>query len=103
MRFLTGAVLLATAAHNAFAQSASPRPESSSICDHYAAAKYGSNSTANQLLLMQHIVTLAFGGRGSLTDAPETSTGIWNVGTFENDPVDLRSWFDGSSELPEAH
>lgn len=72
------------------------RPSTLSVCDYYAAQKYGSNSTANQLQLVQHIVSLAFAGRGNLTNISAESTGIMNPGVFENNTLDLKIFFNGS-------
>ena len=90
--FLAAALILAGGRH-ALAQ----RPSDSTICDYYATVRYGDNSTTHQFQLIQNIVALAFGGGAGVKGASEKSTGILNPGTFEGQPVYLRSWFDGSS------
>lgn len=78
------------------------RPSSSSICDYYTQIKYGSASEANQLKMMQGIVSLAFGGPAAVslksTDSiPDGLTGILNPGVHDGVPVNLLSFFNGST------
>ncbi|KAG5951122.1 hypothetical protein E4U58_001312 [Claviceps cyperi] len=68
-----------------------------SICDFYAAKNYGENNVTTQLKLMQGIVAYAYAGGRSLPDGDVDSSGIFNVGRFDGQDVDLRPWFDGSS------
>ncbi|KAI0140197.1 hypothetical protein GGR57DRAFT_488258 [Xylariaceae sp. FL1272] len=91
-RLLAHVFVLATGASVVAAQ----RPSDASICDYYAEAKYGSNSSDSQFKLMEHIVALAFGGGTDLKGASNLSTGILNTGNFEGLAVNLRPWFDGS-------
>lgn len=73
------------------------RPSSQSICDYYAAQRYGESNVTTQLLLVQSIVSLAYAGGAEISGAPEGSSGIFNHGNFEDRDVYLRPWFDGSS------
>jgi hypothetical protein len=75
------------------------RPSNASICDYYAQQLYGKNTTDTQFQLMQNIVALAFGGGSGLSNASNASTGILNPGVSSGIPVNLISWFDGSSKL----
>ncbi|KAB5559623.1 hypothetical protein GE09DRAFT_1113622 [Coniochaeta sp. 2T2.1] len=72
------------------------RPSSLSICDYYAGNRYGVNNATTQFRLMQSIVALAFGGGRGVAGADPDSTGILNPGRFEEQDVNLRSWFDGT-------
>lgn len=76
----------------AFAQ----RPSTASICDYYAIQQYGGNTSATQLQLVQHIVTLAFAGRGNLTNISSENTGILLPGTYDNTSLNLQNFFNGS-------
>ncbi len=94
MRWPLAACLLAFAAwKTAHAQ----RPSSQSICDYYAAKRYGENNSTTQLLLVQSIVALAYAGGAEISGALAGSNGIFNHGNFEERDVYLRPWFDGSS------
>jgi hypothetical protein len=95
MRHHFGAILLLVA--SASLGMAQQRPPTASICDYYAMQRFGANSSDTQFRLMEHIVALAFGGGASLPNASSDSTGILNPGSFNGLPVNLRSWFDGSS------
>lgn len=76
------------------------RGESSSICDYYAAKRYGANNGTTQLLLMQGIVALAYAGGSALSNPSALATsGIFNPGTYNRRSVYLRPWFDGSSAM----
>lgn len=88
------AVLLLAAGRATLAQ----RAGNESICDYYAAQRYGENNSTTQLLLVQSIVTLAYAGSAGLPNAPDDSTGIFNKGHFDGIDVYLRPWFDGSSK-----
>jgi hypothetical protein len=69
-----------------------------SICDYYAISNYGANSTATQYKLIQSILGLAFAGAGTLPNVSSNITGIFNPGSFEGTPVDLRPWFNASKD-----
>ncbi|KAH7244538.1 uncharacterized protein BKA55DRAFT_595649 [Fusarium redolens] len=73
------------------------RPPNQSVCDYYAAQRYGKSNSTTQLLLMQSIVAYAYAGGSSLPHAESNSTGIFNHGQFEGQDVYLRPWFDGSN------
>jgi hypothetical protein len=68
------------------------RPSNESICDYYAAQRYGASNSTTQLRLMQGIVAYAYAGGNT-----PNSTGIFNHGQFDGHDVYLRPWFDGSS------
>ncbi|OBT51651.1 hypothetical protein VE04_07923 [Pseudogymnoascus sp. 24MN13] len=76
------------------------RPSNSSICDYYTEVKYGSASDANQLKMMQGIVSLAFGGPAAASieagSVPDGLTGILNPGVHDGVPVNLLPFFNGS-------
>jgi hypothetical protein len=79
-----------------FGVSLAQRPSNFTICDYYAESLYGANTNETQLKLMQSIVSLAYAGGASLPNVSADITGIFNPGTFNNTPVDLQSWFNGS-------
>jgi hypothetical protein len=85
-------VILAVLFRVALAQ----RPSNASICDYYAISLYGENTTDSQTNLMQHVVSLAFGGGANLPNVSTDLTGILNPGTFNGLNVDLQPWFNGS-------
>lgn len=92
---LSHAIFLLAAGQTAFAQ----RSDDESICDYYAAKRYGESNITTQLLLVQSIVTLAYaGGHDLLPDADNGTTGIFNEGLYKGVDVYLRPWFDGSSK-----
>jgi hypothetical protein len=72
------------------------RPNNVSLCDYYAESLYGTNTNVTQNRLMQSVITLAFGGPFTLSNVDPALTGIWNVGTYKGQTVDLRPWFNGS-------
>jgi hypothetical protein len=72
------------------------RPDNASLCDYYAENLYGDKSNASQAKLIKSIVSLAFGGPGKLDNVSEELTGVLNPGNFDNGPIDLQSWFNGS-------
>lgn len=90
----TTALVLASFAQPA----AAARPDGTSICDYYAGEKYGENNKDNQLKLMSSIVALAYAGGDNLEGADKNSTGIFKYGSYGNDVVFLRPFFDGSSK-----
>jgi hypothetical protein len=97
MRLATAALVVTSiASGGALAQ----RPSHASICDYYAEKKYGENSTASQVKLLQNIVALAFGGGEGVADTSAENTGIINPGKYNGRDVNLRPWFDGSSTSP---
>ncbi|XP_044714955.1 uncharacterized protein HRG_11588 [Hirsutella rhossiliensis] len=77
------------------------RPSNQSICDYYAAQRYGASNSTTQLRLMQGIVAYAYAGGGALrlTDDKTKSTGIFNHGRFNGHDVYLRPWFNGSKAI----
>ena len=81
-----------------FGLSLAQRPDNSSLCDYYAENLYGDNSNVSQGKLIRGIVSLAFGGPSGLKNDSEDLTGILNPGTFQNLPVDLQPWFNGSKD-----
>lgn len=83
----------------AWRSASAQRPSSQSICDYYAAQRYGENNSTTQLLLVQSIVSLAYAGGAELSGAPADSDGIFNHGNFDGQDVYLRPWFDGSSMM----
>lgn len=68
-----------------------------STCDYYAEQLYGQNNNVTQYRLIQHIVSLAFGG-GDFPGSNVSSdiTGILYPGSISGTPVDLRPWFNGT-------
>jgi hypothetical protein len=106
---LFGALIAASIAPSSAQDGA--RPENTSICDWYAARRFGSATAQNQLHLIQGIVSLAFGGAATIPQYDSSSssyaenitseqlqelTGILNEGVFDNTIIDLRPWFNGS-------
>lgn len=78
------------------AQTTSTRPSNATICDWYTIQRYGANTTETQSKMMQSVVALAFAGRGDIQNINPEITGILNPGIFENTPVLLLPWFNGS-------
>lgn len=78
--------------------SSAQRPSNATICDYYAVANFGANTTDTQLRLMESILALAFGGAGPLSNVSSNITGIFNPGSFDGTPVDLQPWFNGSKQ-----
>ena len=72
------------------------RPNDASVCDYYAQARYGSNSSTTQFQLIEGIIALAFGGNNATSNASSSLTGIFNPGVFQHTKVDLQPYFDGS-------
>ena len=72
------------------------RPSNASVCDYYAQARYGSNTSTTQHQLIEGIIALAFGGNKATSNASSSLTGIFNPGTFQDTDVDLLQFFDGS-------
>lgn len=97
---VAAAVSLLAAGRPALAQ----RSGNESICDYYAAQRYGENNSTSQLLLVQSIVTLAYAGSAGLPNPPDDGSGIFNRARFKGLDVYLRPWFDGSSkQSPSSH
>lgn len=71
------------------------RPSATSVCDYYAQSLYGISDPNSQSLFIQAITSLAFAGGSGL---PNTTgiTGILNPGMFNNVPVDLTIYFNGT-------
>lgn len=66
-------------------------------CDYYAQQLYGQNNNVTQYRLIQHIVSLAFGGGGfSGSNVSSDLTGILYPGSLSGVSVDLRPWFNGT-------
>lgn len=82
---------------------AGQRPEDWKSCDYYALRRYGKNDTETEYQLIQSIVTLAFAGGSRLDNASNALTGILNPGRYKNNPINLRSWFDGSKASSNFH
>jgi hypothetical protein len=74
------------------------RPSDVTICDFYAEQRYGSSDEGAQFQLIQGIVSYAFGGSMGLTNLSADITGILHPGVFEDIPVDLQPWFNGSKQ-----
>ena len=72
------------------------RPSNASVCDYYAQARYGSNTSTTQHQLIEGIIALAFAGNKATSNASSSLTGIFNPGTFQDTEVDLLQFFDGS-------
>ena len=72
------------------------RPNGASLCDYYAEARYGSNSSTTQLQLIEGIVAMAFGGNKATKNASSSLTGILNPGAFNDLTVNLHPYFDGT-------
>jgi hypothetical protein len=78
--------------------SSAQRPSNATICDYYAIANFGANTTDTQYRLLQSILALAFAGAGSLPNVSPAITGIFNNGSFDGTVVDLQPWFNGSKD-----
>lgn len=74
------------------------RPNSASVCDYYAQALYGANSSDTQQRLVQNIVSLAFAGGANLTNVSYEITGILQPGQFQGVDIDLQPYFNGSKK-----
>ncbi|KAJ8113734.1 hypothetical protein OPT61_g4203 [Boeremia exigua] len=72
------------------------RPTNASVCDFYAQAQFGANSSATQLSWIQSVVCLAFEGGSSLVNVSPNLTGILRPGTFDGKDIDLLQYFNGS-------
>lgn len=82
-----------------FGLSHAQRPDNASLCDYYAESLYGDNGNISQAKLIKSIISLAFGGPSGLNNVSDSDlTGILNPGTFENNPIDLQPWFNGSKD-----
>lgn len=91
----TTALVLASVASPVVAD----RPGDTSICDYYASEMYGASNVTTQLKLMESIIAYAYAGGRTVPKALKNSTGIFNVGAYEDSVVYLRPWFDGTSML----
>ncbi|OAK96662.1 hypothetical protein IQ06DRAFT_45525 [Phaeosphaeriaceae sp. SRC1lsM3a] len=72
------------------------RPTNASVCDYYAQARYGANSSETQLKFIQNVVCLAFEGGTKLNNVSSEITGILRKGRFSNMDIDLLQYFNGS-------
>lgn len=72
------------------------RPTNASVCDYYATARFGANSSATQLKFIQSVVSLAFEGGTKLNNVSSDITGILRKGRFNNQDIDLLQYFNGS-------
>lgn len=72
------------------------RPTNASVCDYYATARYGANSSDTQLKFIQNVVCLAFEGGTKLNNVSSDITGILRKGKFNSMDIDLLQYFNGS-------
>ncbi|KAF1915748.1 hypothetical protein BDU57DRAFT_547611 [Ampelomyces quisqualis] len=72
------------------------RPNSASVCDYYAQAQFGANTSATQLKWIQSVVTLAFEGGSTLSNVTSELTGILRPGSINDVAIDLREYFNRS-------
>ena len=72
------------------------RPNSASVCDYYAQARFGANTSATQLKWIQSVVTLAFEGGTTLNNVTSELTGILRPGKINDAAIDLHQYFNGS-------
>jgi hypothetical protein len=72
------------------------RPNSASVCDYYAQARFGANTSATQLKWIQSVVTLAFEGGSTLNNVTSELTGILRPGRINDAAIDLHQYFNGS-------
>lgn len=77
---------------------AANRSEDMPICDYYARNKYGENNKTTQLKLMASIVALAYAGGNGLNASHSDNTGIFGYGSFQEKPVRLAGYFDGTKQ-----
>lgn len=83
---------------NLFDFGASQRPTNATVCDYYAQAKYGENSTETQLKWIQSVVCLAFEGGSTLNNVSSDLTGVLRPGKFNGIDVNLMQYFNGSTK-----
>lgn len=91
-RFCTIIAVLLLISGSGFAQ----RPNSASLCDYYAQARYGANNSDTQLKFIQNVVCLAFEGGSRLNNVSSDQTGILRPGKFGGSNIDLMQYFNGS-------
>jgi hypothetical protein len=72
------------------------RPTNATVCDFYAQARYGANTSETQLKFIQNIVCLAFEGGSKLNNVSSEITGILRPGKFNGINIDLQQYFNGS-------
>jgi hypothetical protein len=73
------------------------RPENASVCDYYAETLFGDSTNTTQAQLIESILALAFSGPfPNAKNISSDLTGIFNPGSFNGLPVDLRPWFNGT-------
>ncbi|KAH7095396.1 hypothetical protein FB567DRAFT_29510 [Paraphoma chrysanthemicola] len=92
LRFRTLIACLAILFGSGFAQ----RPTNASVCDFYAQARYGANTSETQLKWIQNVICLAFEGGTKLNNVSTEITGILRPGKFNNINIDLQQYFNGS-------
>lgn len=90
--------ILLTCFSSLFRFGLSQRPTSASVCDYYAQAQYGTNSSDTQLKWIQNVVCLAFEGGSTLNNVSSDLTGILRPGKFNNIDIDLLQYFNGSTK-----
>lgn len=91
-RFWTVVTLLLYFSGSGIAQ----RPSTASLCDFYAQARYGANTSDTQLKFIQNVVCLAFEGGSRLNNISSEQTGILRPGKFGGSNIDLIQYFNGS-------
>ncbi|KAH8723577.1 hypothetical protein GQ44DRAFT_656497 [Phaeosphaeriaceae sp. PMI808] len=72
------------------------RPNTASLCDFYAQARYGANSSETQLKFIQNVVCLAFEGGSRLNNVSSDITGILRPGKYNGIDINLLQYFNGS-------
>jgi hypothetical protein len=72
------------------------RPSTATVCDFYAQARYGANSSETQLKFIQNVVCLAFEGGSKLNNVSSDLTGILRPGKFNGIDISLLQYFNGS-------
>jgi hypothetical protein len=72
------------------------RPTNATVCDYYAQARFGANSSETQLNFIQHVVCLAFEGGSRLNNVSSDITGILRPGKFNGVDINLLQYFNGS-------
>ncbi|KAJ4336224.1 hypothetical protein N0V87_005516 [Didymella glomerata] len=90
--------ILLTCFSSLFRFGLSQRPTNASVCDYYAQAQYGTNSSDTQLKWIQNVVCLAFEGGSTLNNVSSDLTGILRPGKFNNIDIDLLHYFNGSTK-----
>lgn len=81
-----------------FGSGSAQRPTNASVCDYYAQAQYGANSSTTQLKWIQNVVCLAFEGGSRLNNVSSKTTGILRPGKFNGIDINLLQYFNGSTK-----